>query len=229
MRKKVLVMCLIVMCVLSNTLCVRNGLAKNQSNLHLYQGIPFYGTSRETVLQILMEKTGLPLEAFHEIFGGKSEAIKDFGYEWNLQVDFLESDTTLDRILLSSAQAARVMPDEFDERLRSDLLQFIDLDGQLTALYGEPNYRFFFTETRKKTYMFPNGTWDLEQMIGVCQDYGQFQSYSVWGNVALRIWVDFVNPRYADKPLLRVMLYYHQEIAPPPAASIVLFSPSQDD
>ena len=216
MPKKFLASCVRIVLMTIILFCTGYGLAENEDGLHLYQEIPFQGTSPEAVLQILMEKTGLPLEAFHEVFGGKSEAIMDFGYEWNLQVDFEENGTDVNRILLSRAQIARVESEEFQARLHSDLLEFIDLEKQLTALYGEPDFRFFYTETRKDIYMFPNRTWKIEQMMGVFEENRVFRSFSNWGNVMLQTWIDALDVRYADKPLSRVMLSFYPESIPPP-------------
>lgn len=225
MRKKGLRVCLIVVFTVINLLGIGCGLADNEGELHLYQGIPFEGSTREEVLQILLEKTGLLFDFAND---SRIEGIVDFGYEWSLQVDF-KGKTGIDRILLSSAQTARVEPEEFYERVQSDLLQFIDVEGQLTALYGEPDCRFFITTSSKKKYMFQSGTWDMEQMMSVCEEYRVFCSYSIWGNVALRTWIDSLNPRYAAKPLSRVMLYYHPKSDPVPAASIAQFPPSNSD
>lgn len=229
MRKKGLAVCLSIVSVLIILSCAGSGLAENGDELHLYQGIPFEGTTREVVEHILLEETSPLFEVLtNGVWGDDSKiGIADFGYEWNLQVDF-RGKVGIGRILLSSAQSARVAPEEFYEsRLQSDLLQFIDVEGQLTDLYGEPDYRFFFTTNMKK-YMFESGTWDIEQMMSVCEEYGEFHSWSYWGNVVLGTWIDSVSSRYADKPLSRVMLYYHPDMATIPA-SITQFPPTNGD
>ena len=76
----------------------------------------------------------------------------NFGFEWYLQIQFEANGIDINRMILSSAQSSRVAPTEFQERLYSDLLQFIDVEGQLTDLYGEPDYRFFFSKNRNNKY-----------------------------------------------------------------------------
>lgn len=217
MRKKDLVLCMGVVIMLIILSCTGYGLAENEDGLHLYQGIPFEGTTQEAVLQILLKKTGVPFEVSNTVWSGNAYGIMDFGYKWNLQLDFNENYIGTDRILLSSAQSARVALTDFQERLRSDLLQFIDVEGQLTALYGEPDYRFFFMKNINDKYMFPSGAWDVEQMMGVCEAHLAFKSFSIWGNVVFQTWIDALDFRYAEKPLSRVMLYYYPEIMPAPS------------
>lgn len=172
-----------------------------------------------------MEKADASFRVSNEIIDGKLE-IFDFGYPWTLQTDFL-GKKGIDRMLLSSAQTARVEPEDWPARLRSDLLEFMDVEGQLTALYGEPDERFFFMNDGKEKYMFADGTWEIEPMLSVYQEYRVFRSFSLWGNVVLQTWVDSLNARYADKPLSRVMLYFYPERMPS-AAPILPYQPSQE-
>ena len=116
------------------------------------------------------------------------------------------------RTLLSSAQVSCVIAEEFDGRVQSDLLQFIDVEDQLTAMYGKPDCRFFLTnnEQNKTTrYMFQSGTWDMEQMLHIYEKELVVAHYSIWGNVVLRTWIDAKNEKVEGKYLTRIMLYYH--------------------
>ncbi len=201
------------------------GLAENDGSLHLYREIPFETPTQEAVLEALLEKADASFRVSNEIIDGKLE-IFDFGYPWTLQTDFL-GKKGIDRMLLSSAQTARVEPEDWPARLRSDLLEFMDVEGQLTALYGEPDERFFFMNDGKEKYMFADGTWEIEPMLSVCQEYRVFRSFSLWGNVVLQTWVDSLNARYADKPLSRVMLYFYPGRMPS-AAPILPYQPSQE-
>lgn len=164
-----------------------------------------------------------------EVWDGTADGVLDFGHEWNLRLDFNKKDTRVNRILLSSAQSARVAPEEFQRRLHSDLLQFIHVEGQLTDLYGEPEYRFFLMTSRKEKYMFQSGAWDIQQMLSVCENYRVFHSFSIRENVVLETWIDALNHRYADKPLSRVMLSYHPDRMPTPDPPIAQFPPSRGD
>ena len=225
MPKRMGIVFLTVSLLLSSLFFVGYGLAENDGSLHLYREIPFETPTQEAVLEALLEKADASFRVSNEIIDGRLE-IFDFGYPWTLQTDFL-GKKGIDRMLLSSAQTARVEPEDWPERLRSDLLEFMDVEGQLTALYGEPDERFFFMNDGKEKYMFADGTWEIEPMLSVCQEYRVFRSFSLWGNVVLQTWVDSLNARYADKPLSRVMLYFYPERMPS-AALILPYQPSQE-
>ncbi len=225
MPKRMGIVFLTVSLLLSSLFFVGYGLAENDGSLHLYREIPFETPTQEAVLEALLEKADASFRVSNEIIDGRLE-IFDFGYPWTLQTDFL-GKKGIDRMLLSSAQTARVEPEDWPARLRSDLLEFMDVEGQLTALYGEPDERFFFMNDGKEKYMFADGTWEIEPMLSVCQEYRVFRSFSLWGNVVLQTWVDSLNARYADKPLSRVMLYFYPERMPS-AALILPYQPSQE-
>ena len=225
MKKRMGIVFLTVGLLLSSLFFVGYGLAENDGSLHLYREIPFETPTQEAVLEALLEKTDASFRVSNEIIDGKLE-IFDFGYPWTLQTDFL-GKKGIDRMLFSSAQTARVEPEDWPSRLRFDLLEFIDVEGQLTALYGEPDERFFFMNDGKEKYMFADETWEIEPMLSVYQEYRVFHSFSLWGNVVLQTWVDSLNARYADKPLSRVMLYFYSERMPS-AAPILPYQPSQE-
>ena len=225
MPKRMGIVFLTVSLLLSSLFFVGYGLAESDGSLHLYREIPFETPTQEAVLEALLERADASFRVSNEIIDGKLE-IFDFGYPWTLQTDFL-GKKGIDRMLLSSAQTARVEPEDWPERLRSDLLEFMDVEGQLTALYGEPDERFFFMNDGKEKYMFADGTWEIEPMLSVYQEYRVFRSFSLWGNVVLQTWVDSLNARYADKPLSRVMLYFYPERMPS-AAPILPYQLSQE-
>ena len=226
MPKRMGIVFLTVSLLLSSLFFVGYGLAESDGSLHLYREIPFETPTQEAVLETLLEKTDASFQISNEMTDGKFR-IFDFGYPWTLQTDFL-GKKGIDRLLLSSAQTARVEPEDWPTRLRSDLLEFIDVESQLTALYGEPDERFFFMNDWKEKYMFEDGTWEIEPMLSVYQEYRVFRSFSLWGNVVLQTWVDSLNARYANKPLSRVMLYFYSERMPS-AAPVLSFHSSQDN
>lgn len=225
MKKRMGIVLLTVGLLLNGLFGVGCALAESDGPLHLYREIPFETPTQEAVLEVLLKKTDASFRVSNEIIDGKLE-IFDFGYPWTLQTDFL-GKKGIDRMLFSSAQTARVEPEDWPARLRSDLLEFMDVEGQLTALYGEPDERFFFMNDGKEKYMFADGTWEIEPMLSVYQEYRVFRSFSLWGNVVLQTWVDSLNARYADKPLSRVMLYFYSERMPS-AAPILPYQPSKE-
>ena len=202
--------------LISQFLCSTAGMAQEAGDLHLYQGIPMEGTTPEMVSKILWVQKGVPFEVATQVWSGNAYGVEDFGYRWNLQLDFNKDDTGVNRILLSGAQPARVEPEAFSNRVQTDLLQFIDVEKQLSALYGEPDIRFFLTvglaNPAGERWMFESGDWEIEPMAEVCEQNLQFQSFSVWGNVVLQTWVDRKKPNVEGKYLSRVMLYYYPEL-----------------
>lgn len=96
-------MCLSMALMSINLFCAGYSLTERGSGLHLYQGIPFEGTTLEAVSQILLEKTGVPFEVPKEVWDGTADGVLDFGHEWNLRLDFNKKDTRVNRILLSRA------------------------------------------------------------------------------------------------------------------------------
>ena len=222
MRKRMWVVFLIINFMLSNLFFVGCGSAENDESLHLYQGIPFETATQEAVLETLLKKTDCSFQ-----FSCGELEVFEFGYPWTLQIDLKGKNKGISRILLSSAQTARVTPEDWPERLQADFLEFMDVESQLTQLYGKPDERFFFMETRKEKYMFPSGTWEIDQMLNVYQEYRVFHSFSLFGNVVLQTWVDSLDARYADKPLSRVMLFFYPETMPS-ASPILPFHPSQE-
>ncbi len=192
------------------------GTAQDAGGLHLYQGIPMEGTTPDTVSQILLENLNAVFEVSEVVWSGKAYDIKDSGYEWNLQADFDENYIGINRILLNSAQPARMSADEFPARVQSDFLQFLDVEARLTALYGEPDSRYFYTvhdpDGKTRKYMLQGGVWALEPMLNVCEQDHWFWAYSLWGNVLLKAWVDRDNTNTLGQCLSRVMLYYYPDL-----------------
>jgi hypothetical protein len=185
--------------------------ADNSGIVHRFLDIPFDTSTKVGIDQIILEKTGsIDTDEIDRY------VISDFGYDFKMQVDYNENQIGLTRILLSSAQSANVTPEEFHVRLESDLFQFIDMENQLTTLYGEPDTRYFFIVGNQdgKTHkvMFQSGVWDLEQMMNVCDKYQWFWAYTTWNNVILKVWVDWEKPNINGDYLSRIMLYYYPEL-----------------
>ena len=151
MKKRMGIVFLTVGLLLNGLLGVGCALAESDGSLHLYREIPFETPTQEAVLEVLLKKTDASFRVSNEIIDGKLE-IFDFGYPWTLQTDFL-GKKGIDRMLFSSAQTARVEPEDWPSRLCSDLLEFMDVEGQLTALYGEPDELLFHERRERKVYV----------------------------------------------------------------------------
>lgn len=232
MQKKIFMLCLRMALILGILFGACSGLAEDE--IHLYQGIPMDGATPKIVSQILFKNQNVSFTISKEVWSGTADGIKDFGYEWNLQLDFVKDDKDVSRILLSSVQKARVAPDEFDARVKYDLLEFIDVENQLTKMYGDPDCRFFFTtdaQGKASRYMFQSGTWDIEQMLAVFKQKRMFIPYSVWGNVVLKAWISEQNKDIGGNSLTRIMLYYYPDMnitASLIASPIALFLQNED-
>jgi hypothetical protein len=155
-----------------------------------------------------------------KVLSGTAEGIQEFGYDFRIQIDFKGNYTTINRILLASAQTIRVSPDQFEARIQSDFEQFLDMEKQLSTLYGEPDRRFFYREHKSVgdkggIYMFPNGMWELEALLKACSTDTCFKAYSIWNNVVLMAWVDG-QEMIRDTYMSRVMLTYHPRLKDTP-------------
>lgn len=218
MKKCICGISLVVLLVLGSLGCIGYASAEPASTPHQYLSIPFAEATPEMVTKILLDQKGIAFETSSKTWSGKAHELDDFGYLFDLQFDFNEDYMGTNRILLSSAQPARVPSNEFQDRLQSDLLQFLDMEAQLTALYGEPDWRFFHTNSanddKKDTrYMFQAGVWELATMMEVCEKNLFFQSFSIWDNVVLQTWVDWAKSNTSGEYLSRVMLTYYPDLS----------------
>lgn len=236
MNKRTLAICLAAILLLSGFTNTAHVLAETKDDLHRYLDIPYFQTTDRQISDILLEKKGVSLELHSGIssgLGGRLDGIKDFGYEFNLQLDVCDNRSDVDRIILSSAQTSRVATDEFYDRTQSDFMQFIDMDQQLTALYGEPDDRCFSTNHpdyfvgAKTRYMFESGEWTLPDMMGVCERGIVLHFYSVWGNVLLESWVDWKKPNSGGDYLTRIILYYYPRLIDTTKIPVAIYSPTQ--
>ena len=191
--------------------------AQNDDELYRYLDIPFEEATPELVAQTLLEQRGVSFEKADNVLSGDAADVQEFGYRFRLQYDFRGNYTDTHRILLSSAQPVRVPQAEYAARIRSDLEQFLDMEGQLSALYGEPDCRWFCLERASTVhkggrYMFANGLWELEALLDACGTDSYFKAYSVWHNVVLLLWADGQTDRGDGKWTSRVMLYYYPKL-----------------
>lgn len=216
MRKKLMPLCLSVAMILIHLLNPGYGLAEDASELHLYLGIPLKEATPEFVSEIMLAEKGVSFETANDVWSGYAYGIGEYGYQWNMQLDFNDDYTGVNRILLSSAQSARVDPDAFRDREQDDFIQFLDVEKRITEQYGKPELRFFYA-TNKQTgkserYMFEGDAWEVKQMTDVCEKERSFQAFSIWGNVVLQAWADWKKPNVNGQFLSRIMLYYYPDL-----------------
>lgn len=207
MKKQSIVALCIISFILLTPVFTAYVQAEEINEIHCYLGIPFDTSTPETVRQVLFEQEGIHVsseELKTWIYG-----INDFGFPLCALFQFRPRDAGIDRILLNSSQPARVEPEQFPLRFRSDLQQFIDMDSAITALYGQPDLRYF--EGSAARYMFKDEKWDLQQMIALCEKKQSFYAYTIWNNVVLHVWIDGKKPNVSGDYLSRILLYYYPD------------------
>ena len=225
-------LCLWAMILFLCLSCTGHAEPADTNGLHRYQDIPFTDINAAEIAQIIPEITGDPFEISQNVWSGESRGIEDFGYTWNLYVDFYDNYTDINRVFLESAENGWGRGDAFRTLIRRDTLQFIDLEAQLIRRYGEPDLRFFYTDARNYNlkgfteFMFPGGVWDAEQIMAVCETDRYIVAFSRWGNVTIQLWVNWLEeckPGY----LTRLGLYFLDKL-PEPGEHIIMDYPPVD-
>lgn len=225
MKKSIIGICMTL--VLSLSFVTTFGIAQteNMPELHQYLDISFDNATPDEISKILQQKTG---ESNPDESG--SFQITDFGYSWDLHVDFNEDYRSANRIYLVRPGSGWGEGFEFEEKAQKDIAQFIDMEAQLTALYGEPDYRFFYTDVSKYNasyltrFMFPSGTWDAAQMMEVCKGDKYLVASSIWGNVELRVWVDWINKKKFGY-LTKLSMFFYDDVVFQTPTTIVEYPP----
>ncbi len=204
----------------------RAGYADTAQELHLYLGIPFDAVTPAAVGQAL-------LDSFGEVTPGEygDYLVDDFGYAFRMTVSFHDDLKSAYRIFLGSAENGWGTDDEFPALIRRDILQFLDMEAQLTARWGGPDIRYFYTDTTRyglngfTRFMFPGGVWDAEQMMRVCEEDRYLVAFSQWGNATLRLWADWKNEKKFGY-LTKLDLYFDNELPDTQPPDIVAYPPA---
>ncbi len=166
---------------------------KDEQGRFLYLDIPYDTITPEGVEQILMEKFG-------KIQRNETNGhfrITDFGYPFNFTVNIKPNAIGAGRIILGREGSDWATGDTFRAMFEKDILQFVDMEAQLYKRYGDPNFRFFFTNAGNyhmkgnTRFMFPGNVWDASQMTEVCDRDRYLESYSCWDNITLRLWINW--------------------------------------
>ena len=191
------ILCLIWTLLVSSLPLATAAQAEVENRIHLYGGISFDSTTAEEVENALQKTVGI-ISIDDEL---SMYRISDFGYNFDVHVDFLEKGAGIDRIALYKVGNYWGRDDQFRVLAEQDILQFLDMETQMIQRYGEPDFRFFYTDEEKykqkifSRFMFPTDTWDAVRMMEVCDNDKYLVAHTIWGNITLRVWVNWIDER----------------------------------
>jgi hypothetical protein len=203
---------------------------ESRGAIHRYLDIPFDNITTDEMLRVVMDDKGVSMDVQNNQLSFRASGIEDYGYKWNMYVDFNEDLTSINRISLSNAENGWGKDDEFRTLIERDILQFINVETQLIEKYGEPDVRFFYTDPSRYNldgstkFMFSSDQWSIEEMLDVCEDDKYLVAFSTWGNTKLCVWVDWMN-EYTQGYLTRINLYFLSEANQNSSLSIVAYPP----
>lgn len=206
-------LCMLLALICAFSFCLTAS-AEDGGNLHHYLDIPYDSATPDMVANILAEQKGAEFLLHPSgVLSGSAGDVNEFGYLFKFTHDFNENFLGTYRISLTSAQPSSFSAEECAQRIPGDLAQYLDMEAQLTALYGEPDLRLFTTGLMngKKyiRFMFPDGRWSLKDMQTVCDTHQLLKAYTVWGNVTLQISIDLTQPYTEGIFYSYIKLYYY--------------------
>lgn len=204
MKRKQLMLALLLLSLL--TIAVK----ASADEIHTYLNLSYTDTTAEEAAKILLDKRDVEFEVSQKVLSGKAQNVPEFGYLFDVQIDFRGKYRGINRILLHSAQPVRIPEKDFKQRALQDLQEFVDVERQLTEQFGKPDEQFFYIN-KTGSYMFASGQWELEQFELLCLPGMIWKAYSVWENVVLHSWIDWSRPNVQGEYLSRVMLYYYPD------------------
>lgn len=200
---------------------------------HTFAGVPFDTVTPDAFAQALLEQTGAVFEPDKAKLTGTAEGIQAFGATLHLYAEFNGRNPGLRRILLDRAGSGRASGDAYRTLVQSDLALYVAMEQQITAAYGEPDYRFFRTvggnygQKPNTCFMFPTGVWDADALMEICEKDRFLYAWTVWGNVTLEARVDWLKEAPTGY-LSRVVLTYTDALLSAPKGGIVEFSPADN-
>lgn len=186
------------------------GLAEGEA-LHLFLDIPF-DVSISEFAQRVEEATGVQNGSIDSVGSYAVPELPYLGYPMRLYAD--QHHPGIARVLLECIHSDRPTTEAaFWEAARPELEQFMDMEAQLTALWGEPDKRWFTIGPVTPQYMLADGEWALEPLMRIGQENeGSLAVYSTWNNVSLSVMLSrlgLTNRRY---PVVqRIQLAYHDK------------------
>lgn len=191
--------------------------AETTNDLHLYLDIPFHSATPQTVAAVLSQQRNVTMEMDPDVvLTSYASGLTEWNYLFNLRWDFNEDLHSTYRVNLTSAQASSFSLDECAERIPADLTQYVDMEAQLTAQYGNPDHRYFTTSLMngKKyiRFMFPEDCWTHDNLQSVCDTHRLLKAYTIWDNVMLEIKVDLTEPYSPGICYSTITLYYYPSV-----------------
>lgn len=182
----------------------------------MYRDISFDVTTADEIEKPLIEAFGQVTKDDHGMY-----LIEDFGYNFNMQVDF-RGQSGVERLVLHRAGNGYGEGDAFRQLVQQDMDQFMDMENQLIHQYGEPDFRFFYTREENANmwtrFMFSDSVWNRERLMEVYESNQYVVAHSIWNNVTLRVWsngLDKRNRGYLSK--LDVQFAFQSEWTQTPA------------
>ena len=199
---------MLALCLISALLLSFAAQAENAGGLREYMGIAFDTATPDTVAQIILQQNG-------EAEPGESDQyrITDFGYEWNMTVDYNPKGNGASRVFLARSGSGYAFDPAFEALFKKDILQFLDVEQQLIKSYGEPDARYFQSDSYKydqksmTNFMLASGQWSQEALEDILQCDKNLIASSEWNNVCLRLWVNWTDVR-ANGYLTKLDLYF---------------------
>ena len=164
-------------------------------DLHLFLGLPFDTATPDDVEQALLENYGVgwdPNYTYHRLRG-----ITAFDHEFSFGIEFDRNKVGFKRIIMHPADRDiwADTEEEFLGMLQRDIADYILLEQQISAVYGEPTLRFFRTGGAQYhtdgvvKAMYSGGRWDADRMMEQIRADNGTLSYTVWDNIVLKYWV----------------------------------------
>lgn len=205
--------------------------AETTNDLHLYLDIPFSTFPVEELAQLLFEQKQAVL--IQNSSTAEAKGLQDFGSTFHFTA-YYRSDDRVNRITLRPEDADFADEDQFNTLVEQDIQQFVELDQQLTALYGEPDIRFFwagkdrYPMTMSEAFMPANNKWSFEELMHVFENDRVFRARSVWNNVILELWPDGIR-KHPRGYLTKLTLSYENQIVDGPVKTLFPYPESPDN
>jgi hypothetical protein len=200
---------------------------------HTFAEVPFDTVTPDAFAQALLEQTGAVFQPDKANLTGTAEGIQAFGATLHLYAEFNGRNPGLRRILLDRDGSGRATGDAYRTLVESDLALYVAMEQQVTAEYGEPDYRCFRTvggnygQKANTCFMFPTGVWAADALMEICEKDRFLNAWTVWGNVVLEVHVDWLKEAPAGY-LSRVTLTYSDALLSAPKGGIGVFSPADN-
>lgn len=164
--------------------------------LRYYKNIPFKASTPDSVRHTLFEMVD---EISMDDNGNYT--LDDYGYELTVKFYFKGDKADINKIVLKPTGELYGVDEAFRQLVIRDVERFVDLETKLIEQYGEPEFRFFYTDGGKygkpnlTRFMFADPKWNEESLLAVFDEDAYLVAHSVWGNLMLRLWANGINER----------------------------------